>query len=110
MHKSTKILYRNTSSAIKLNMYQTELFECTCRVRQGDILSTTLFSVLINDLASEIKSMNIGINNDDIQVAILLYVDDIILLPDNEVDLQKMLDNLNEWWKKWHMSINLNNT
>ncbi len=83
-------------------MYQTKWFECTSGVRQGDILSTTLFSVFINDLAHEIKRMNIGINIDNIQVAILLYTYDIILLADNEVDFRKMLYKLNEWCKKVH--------
>ncbi len=109
-YKAIKTLYTNTSSAIKLNMYQTEWFVFTSGVRQGDILSITLFSVFINDLAHEIKSMNIGISIDNIQVAILLYVDDIIFLADNKVDLQKMLDKLNEWCEKWYMSVNLNKT
>ncbi len=81
---------------------KTEWFECTSGVRQGDILSTILFCVFINDLAQEIKSMNIGINIDNIKVAILLYADDIILLTDNKVDSPNILDKLNEWCKKVH--------
>ncbi len=78
MYKAIKTLSTNTSSAIKLNMYQTEWFKCISGVRQGNILSTTLFSVFINDLAHGIKSMNIGINSDNIQVAILLSCMQII--------------------------------
>lgn len=44
---------------------------------QGDVLSPTLFSVYVYDLAFQMKSCKLG---DDLIVRILLYADDIILL------------------------------
>jgi vacuolar-type H+-ATPase subunit D/Vma8 len=40
-------------------------------------------------------ALNIGIDIDNAKLAMLLYVDDVVLLAENEKDLQKMLDVLN---------------
>ncbi len=60
------------------------------------MLSPLLFSIYINDLAEEIKAMNIGVN-----IAILMCADDIALIAENEGDLQKMMDK--RWYEKWNM-------
>ncbi len=52
----------------------------TSGARQGDDLSPTFFSIFINDLATGIKDMNIGVPIGDEQISILLYADDIVLL------------------------------
>ena len=64
-------------------------------MKQGDNLSPTLFAIFINDLASEIKESNIGIDlnieggpNIEYVLSILLYADDIVCLAENEEDLQ----------------------
>ena len=41
---------------------------------------------------------------DDINI--LLYADDIVILTDNENDMQQMLNHINEWCKKWRLSVN----
>ncbi len=73
-----------------------------CQALQYQEERTSIFSIVINvDLAHGIKRISI----DNIQVAILLYADDIILLADNEVDLKKMLEKLNVWCRKGHISL-----
>ncbi len=74
-------------------------------LKQCCLLSPLLFSIYINDLAEEIKAMNIGVNTDDNIIAILMFVDDIALIAENKGLLQKMLDKLNSW-EKWKMVIN----
>ena len=44
-----------------MNGIMTNLFQCTSGVRQSDNLSSTVFSIFINDLAQEIKYINIGV-------------------------------------------------
>ncbi len=39
-------------------------------------------------------------------ISILLYADDIALIATNEVDLQKMLDNVSEWCLCWKVMVN----
>ena len=58
----------------------TEWFGTLQGVRQGDNLSPTLFSIYLNDLAKETKDMGPGVSLDDINISILLYADDIVLI------------------------------
>ncbi len=83
-----------------------KVFHCTSGVRQGDVLSTTLFSIFINDLVLEIKDLSLGIPVHNMLISILFYADDIVLLTETEPKLQTMLNKLNEWCSKWKMSIN----
>jgi ssDNA-binding Zn-finger/Zn-ribbon topoisomerase 1 len=108
VYKIIKRMYTNTTSCLKLNNIFTDWFEVTCGVRQGDNLSPTLFSLLINDLANYIKQLNKGIKLRDDNISILLYADDMVLIAKNETDLQYMLDAMNEWMKKWRLKVNIN--
>ena len=73
-------------------------------------MSPTLFSMYINDLATGIKDLNCGVTIDDMNVSILLYADDIVLIAPEEESLQKMLDFVAEWCRKWRMSVNSDKT
>lgn len=64
-------------ACVKINEYYTEWFPTPLGVKQGDSLSPTLFSIFINDLAREIKQLEIGIICEVVKVSILLYADDI---------------------------------
>ena len=91
---------------VQLNELYTDWFPTKNGVRQGDSLSPTLFNIFLNDLATDLKSKNCGIDINGYNLSILLYADDIVLLSENEDDLQKMLDALTEWCSKWQMVIN----
>ncbi len=52
----------------------------TLVVRQGDSLSPTLFGLFINDLMSKIKTLNLGVNINDIIISILAFGDDIVII------------------------------
>ena len=101
-------LYRET--CVQVNNMTTEWFGTLQGVRQGDNLSPTLFNIYLNDLAKEIKDMGLGVPLDDINVPILLYADDIVLISENESNLQKMLDHVEFWCKKWQMRVNVDKT
>lgn len=101
-----KQLYSNTSSCVQVNNAHTEWFDTSMGVRQGDSMSPTLFAIFINDLAKEIKKLNCGIKVQEECISILLYADDIVLTSDNEANLQRMLNVLYSWCKKWRVQVN----
>ncbi len=101
-----KAIYNSTVSNVRVNGMVTDWSHCTSVVYHGDILSTTLFSIFIDDLVLEIKDLCLGISVYDILISILLYVDDIVLFAETEPELQTILTKLNEWCSKWKMSIN----
>ena len=106
MYKAIKALYNNTGACVKINDKYTAWFATGCGVRQGDNLSPTLFSLYINDMAEELKTLNLGIKVDDLNVSILLYADDIVVLAENEANLQKQLDCINRWCSKYQLIVN----
>ena len=75
-------------------------------MRQGDVLSPTLFNIFINDLSTELNSLRIGITLGDDRISHLLYTDDLTLMAENENDLQTLLNCVENWCNKWRMSVN----
>lgn len=108
-YHALKSLYSNTESCIRIGDRYTEWFECSSGVRQGDNLSPTLFALFINDLATAIKALNKGVQIDEnLNLSILLYADDIAIISPNEKNMQDMLNVVDSWCKKWRLRINPN--
>ena len=103
-------IYDSSSAKIRLNGLLTDSFNVMSGVKQGDIISPTLFSMYLNDLATGIKSLNLGVEIDDFNLAILLYADDIVLIAPDETSLQAMLSFISDWCRKWRMAVNLDKT
>ena len=103
-------IYDSSNAQLRLNGLLTESFFVSSGVKQGDVMSPTLFSMYINDLATGIKDLNCGVTIDDMNVSILLYADDIVLIAPEEESRQKMLDFVAEWCRKWRMYVNSDKT
>jgi hypothetical protein len=111
MYWAISSLYNNPCLSILLNSAQTEWFRTTSGVKQGDNVSTSLFALYIDDLAHEINQCNLGLHlEDDFDVSILLYADDLALLAENEENLQLMVNIVKRWCTKWKMSVNTGKT
>lgn len=110
MYWNVKGLYRHNESCMKLNNVCTDWFTINSGVKQGDNISPTLFSLYINELATEIKNQNKGVTIGNTNVSILLYADDMVLVSENESDLQCLLDTMYDWCKKWRLKVNLEKT
>ena len=89
--KAVQSLYENVNCAIRINDHLTPFIEVRQGVKQGCKLSPTLFALYmyINDLASEIKALNLGVDIDDQQLSILLYADYVALIASDAKSLQK---------------------
>ena len=103
-------IYSLSNSQLRLNGALTGSFNVASGVRQGDAMSPVLFSMFLNDLATGIKDLNCGVEINDIVLSILLYADDIVLIAPTEEALQKMLNFVSEWCRKWRMAINIDKT
>ena len=105
-----KTLYSNHWSCVKINDSYTDWFTVSSGVRQGDILSPTLFSIFINDLAAKVKSLNKGIKFGNDKISILLYADDMVFLAEKEKDLQDMISAMFDWSNQWRLNVNIGKT
>jgi len=64
------------------------------------------FLCSINGLARELKKRGQGVDIGGRRVQMLLYADDIVLLAETPDDLQRMLDVVSEYSRKWKVRVN----
>ena len=73
-------------------------------VKQGCLLSPLLFSLDINDLPDALPG---GVNVAGVNIKVLLYADDLVLLADLPEMLQSMIDAFSTYCKTWSLTVNL---
>ena len=88
----------------------TQDFMCPRGLKQGDICSPILFSLFINELAIEIiqnGKHGITLSPELIQILIMLFADDVVLLSYTVIGLQQQLNILRDTAKKLGLVVNL---
>ncbi|XP_059226649.1 uncharacterized protein LOC131998381, partial [Stomoxys calcitrans] len=98
-------VYKDTTSAVWTGNELSEYFNTTSGVKQGCLLSPLLFALYLNDLHDTLEG---GVNLNGLNVRLLLYADDIVILADEPNVLQQMIYNLEEYCKLWTVEVNLN--
>jgi hypothetical protein len=78
-------------------------------VLQGGMLSPKLFSEFLTDLKNYLE-MKCGLLLDEDILAYILYADDLILCSESPEGLQKLIDGLFEFCKKWHLIVSMAKT
>ena len=97
MLESIKTLYADCQASVNVNGSYADFFSIASRVKQGDVISPTLFAIFIKDLVKGIK-LDMGAEiSSDFKISILLFADDIVIIAPNELNRQSMLDYLSKW-------------
>jgi hypothetical protein len=81
-------------------------FPINCGVKQGGILSPFLFNVFIDELITSCLDLNVGALFHTINMSIIVYADDILLISPVDFQLQKLLDVCTEYSEKWRIKFN----
>lgn len=107
-------MYSSISSAVRIGIHErTNYFEGFSGVRQGCILSPLLFSLYVSELEHMLRfsgTHGIELLSNDERTHVLMYADDMCLLSDNIVDMQRKIYCLQDFCKKWGLSVNLEKT
>jgi hypothetical protein len=101
-----KSIYEKTESCVLVNGSESSWFPISRGVREGSVLSPTLFACFINELVHELKDKGFGIDIVSRVLFILLYADDIVLLAKSAEELQQMLNIVSEFCSKWRFKLN----
>ena len=79
-------------------------------IRQGGILSPTLFCLYIDDVLSKISDLDIGCKVINYRFNIIAYADDIVLIGPSSLGLQKLLNKLGELLSELCLKVNTEKT
>lgn len=88
-------IYKEVRNVVKIGNKVTEEFWTKVGVKQGCVLSPTLFSIYINELGEEFKKGSMGgIRIGKEKLRLLAYADDLLLMAENEEDMGEMIRRL----------------
>ena len=101
-----KNLNNDLTTKIKTRYGYTRTVSIEESIRQGGVLSGAEFASLIDSAENALQEAELGISFGTTKLASLLLMDDIILLADNQTQLQAMLNTLDKFATKWHLTFN----
>ena len=113
MFSTLQGMYKRVMASVCVGDKITEYFDCMSGVRQGCVLSPLLFSIFLSELQTELVqcgAQGIDILGDPLGVFLLMYADDIAIVSDSVLDLQKKINCLEEYCRKWGLKVNMDKT
>ena len=108
LHIITK-LYWDQTAAVRTESGVSNEFEIKKGVRQGCVLSPSLFNLYTEKIFREVEDLN-GVTINGININNLRYADDTALLCFCPNDLQMLLNACNEAGKPYGMEMNIKKT
>ena len=84
--------YKSTTATVRWNGSISSTFCITKGMRQGSLLSPTLFNVFMDELLDILKSTNTGARVFDLTINCCVYADDVNLLASDVKGLQHLID------------------
>ena len=107
-----KDMYVNTGTklAVRVDDTLTPFFNSYVGVRQGDVLSPTLFNLFINDVIACLDEACDTPKLGSLNISCLLYADDLVLISQSEKGLQQAVTSLEKYCETWGLAINPDKT
>lgn len=108
-----QVMYDSLVSCVRVNNEFSDMFECPVGVRQGCVMSPTLFSLFINQLANHINDTGthgVQLLPNMLELFLLLFADDIALLSTTPGGLQAQLNSLKVCCDRLKLTVNKNKT
>ena len=113
-------MYQTAKSCVKQQSMKSGIFACNMGVRQGENLSPLLFAFFLNDFEDAlskkysgltvVKDLSSVLGTHDteflINMYVLLYADDTLVLAESPDELQCALDEVGIYCQKWGLTIN----
>ena len=102
-----KDMYKKSRVCIKLKKGVTEEFTSNIGVKQGCVISPTLFNLFINDIPDIFSNPECDpVTLQKHSINCLLYADDLLVISKSETGLTTCLKHLEQYCNKWKLKIN----
>ena len=86
-------------------------FTSVAGVFQGESLSPFLFTMFVNDLSENLKSLDgVGVKFDEWLLTLLMFADDMVIFSLTRSGLQNGLNLLETYCSRWRLVVKVNKT
>ena len=99
-------LFKKARSKVKWNMETSEMFDNIYGVLQGVVMSRSLFKLYIDDMCQYLGDST-GVTVGGTLINHLLFADDLVLMSETSIGLQRLIHKLEIYCHRWHMSLNI---
>ena len=103
---SIKALYHQDNFYCEVGDIKTRKIYPRRGLKQGCVLSPSLFNIYIMDLESRLNALKLGlVVSQDCNISTLLFADDVLIITESEENMQRLLTELHDWCSDYRMSI-----
>ena len=99
-------LYCDVGARVRVGKVFSERYTIEEGLRQGCILSPSLFSLFLMDLADELERRGLGVKVTGTWMGACFFADDIVLMAESSKELQYMLDVVYKHANRWKLRFN----
>ena len=104
-------MYAKVKSCVKSANTMSDFFQYAVGLRQGEVLSPLLFSLFVEDLELYLQDRTTcGLSIEEINIILLLFADDMVIVGNSPEDLQNSLNLLFKYCSDWGLTVNIQKT
>ena len=107
-------MYSNLQSCVRISSHSvTQSFKCNIGTRQGDVSSTIMFNLFINELPLFLRRQGhrgIFVTHQIQDIICILFADDVANCTETASELQRQLNSISEFCHNMGMAINQKKT
>ena len=94
--QGVKSLYCESKACVRVGEELTDWFDISMGVRQGCVMSPSLFNLYIDSCINKLAEDECGTRIGSTQVSCLMYADDAVLLAPDDINLQSIVTRMSE--------------
>ena len=106
----SKEIYKNVKYRVLFGDFESDTFEQMYGLKQGCVMSPTIFNVLMNELTNNLNESGIGSQFAETIINSLLFAYDIVLIADSMEALENLLSVTSSFADSWNLKLNANKT
>jgi len=108
--KFLRDMYSTVYYCVKLPDGLTENFQSFVGVKQGCVLSPTLFNLFVADLPNIFDNTCDPVSLNNYSLSCLMFADDLVLMSESSCGLQSALNKLHSYCSTWGLEVNADKT